>query len=432
MVTQAPQYRGDIAPDGNIVPFPVEPRDVTSPAAIDKLAQASGVEITRDALRARGVLIRSDKKSQFLEDPDFDERHPNVEVIARAGVGHDNIHKGRAARRGISTVSTPGPSSEPVAQHALMLLLALARKMPQNMQHLRKGEWAKKLPEVKPLNTKTMTLGIIGRGRIGQTLETMAGPHFKDIIFADKRDLPGRVSLEELMSRVDAVSVHVDGKKPVVTRELLALAKPGLIIVNTARGAVVDTEALVQAMTEKGVLVGTDVFRLEEKDMFEKDPALAELVRHPNFFGSCHTAASDDATEEALGLEAAQRVIEFAQQATVNPENIPGHTLPRLKPDEESGEFGNGNGEHHTPIIRMALTHESVPGVLATVTGIVAAHHVNIAKLTNVEGGQFDDHQLAMTVADMEKATETTALKIRRAIEEALHPYKSRLLTFAD
>lgn len=429
---ETPQYRGDLAPDGSIVPFAVEPRDVTSSAAVEKIAGAAGVEITHDAQRARGVLIRSDKKSQFLDDPDFDERHPRVEIIARAGVGHENIHKGRASRRGISTVSTPGPSSEPVAQHALMLLLALARKMPHNMRHLKEHRWAKKLPEVKPLNTRTMTLGIIGRGRIGQALQTMAEPHFREILFADKRDLPGKVNLEELMSRSDAVSIHVDGKKPVITRELLALAKPGLILINTSRGGVVDTEALIEAMEQKGILVGSDVFRKEEPEMFDKDPVLAKLVDHPNFLGSCHTAASDDVTEEALGLEASQRVIEFAQQATVNPENIPGHTLPRLKPDEESGEFGNGNGEHHTPVIRMALAHESIPGVLATVTGIVAAHHVNIAKLTNTEGERFDDHQLAMTVADMERVTQETALKIREAIEQAIHPYKSRLLTYAD
>ncbi|MDD4628603.1 MAG: NAD(P)-dependent oxidoreductase [Candidatus Peribacteraceae bacterium] len=426
-------YRGDIAPDGAIVPFPVEPRDVTSPAAVEKLTQAAGMEVTRDALRARGVLIRSDKQSQFLEDRHFDERHPNIEIVARAGVGHDNIDKPRASRRGIVTVSTPGPSAEPVAQHALTLLLMLVRRMHTNGQLLKQHQWGKKRPEAKPMNTKTMTLGIVGHGSIGGKLHAMAAPHFKDVIFTDKRDLPGKVSLEELVRRADALSIHVDGKKPVLTRELIALLKPEAIVVNTARGGVVDTEAIIEAMQERGVFYGADVFRKEEGAMFDLDPALATLVDHPHFTGSCHVAGSDDYTEEQLGLEAAQRVIEFAQQAIVNPDNVPGHTLPHVGIDErEADSDTNGNGHEHIPFTRMSLMHESVRGALAKVTGIVAAYGVNIANLTNKEGDPFEGHRLAMTVADLERVTTETALNIRGAIEEALHPYKTRLLAYED
>lgn len=429
---ETPHYQGDIALDGTIVPFKVEPRDVTSPAAIDRLSQAAGLEVTRDALEARGVLIRSDKQSEFKEDGHFDTRHPKVEIIARAGVGHDNINKGLAGRRGIVTVSTPGPSTEPVAQQALMLLLASTKGLGGSMTALKAHRWAKKQPEAKPRNTRTMTLGIVGHGRIGQALHIMAQPHFKEIIFNDKRDLPGRVSLEELVRRSDAISMHVDGKKPVLTKELLELVRPGLILVNTARGGVVDIEALLEVMKSKGVRVGTDVYRTEGKTMFEDDPTLIPLVDDPNFVGSCHVAASDDETEEQLGFEAADRVIAFAQRATVNPENIPGHTLPRVSIDQEANVDGNGNGGEHLPFIRMALTHESVPGVLAKVTGIVAGHGVNIGRLTNAEGEVFDGHQLAMTEADMERTTRATAMDIRRAIEEALNPYKTRLLTYEE
>lgn len=426
-------YIGDIAPDGTTVPFPVEPRDVKNPTAIEMLAKAAGIEVTADAPRARGVLVRSDKRSNFLEDPDFDERHRNVEIIARAGVGHDNLHKGRAARRGIVTVSTPGPSAEPVAQHALTLLFMLVRRMHTNMQLLKQHQWGKKRPEAKPQNTKTMTLGIIGRGSIGGALQTMAAPHFKDVIFTDKRDLPGKISIEELVRRADALSIHVDGKKPVLTRELIALLKPGAIVVNTARGGVVDTEAIIEAMQQKGVFYGTDVYRKEEEAMFEADPALAALVDDPHFAGSCHVAASDDYTEELLGLEAARRVIEFAQQAVVNPENIPGHTLPRVSVDErESNGFGDGNGHANVPFTRMAIMHESVTGVLAKVTGIIAANGINIGKLTNKEGEPFDGQRLAMTVVDLERARRETALEIQRAIREVLHPHKSRLLAYED
>jgi|GEM_PF-2765793 len=426
-----PQYRGDITADGTIVPFLVEPRDVKNSAAIERLSQAAGIEITRDALRARGVLIRSNNESKFLEDHHFDERHPNVEIIARAGVGHDNIDKGRASRRGIATVSTPGPSSEPVAQHALMLLLALTRRMNANMIALKQHRWAKKAPEAKPQNTHEMVLGIIGRGRIGEALQIMAAPHFKEVIFTDQRDLPGKTSMEELLLKSDAISIHIDGKKPVLTRELLALAKPGLILINTARGTVVDLEALIDAMDEKGILCGADVFRKEDEKMFEQDPMLARLVDHPNFLGTCHTAGSDVRTEELLGLEAAQRVIEFAQRATVNPENLPKHTLPRVSIDEEETS-DNGNGHEHVPIVRLAVTHESIPGALAKITGIITEHHINIADLTNREGEVFDGHQLAMTVVDLERTTKTTAMNIRSAIEKALHPYKTRLLDFAN
>jgi len=430
MAHTLPPYRGDLTPEGSIVPFAVEPRDVTSPAAIEKLAQAAGVIVTNTATHARGILIRSDKKSQFKEDADFEERHPRAEMIARAGVGHDNIDKGRAARRGIATVSTPGPSSEPVAQHALMMLLALARQMPANMAALKAHRWGKKEPEAKPRNTKTMTLGIVGHGRIGQALHRMAEPHFKKILFTDKRDLPGKVALEELVQQCDAISMHVDGNKPILTRELLQLVKPGLILVNTARGGVVDTEALLDAMNGKDIRIGTDVFRTESGDMFAADPILTDLVDHPNFLGSCHVAASDDETEEQLGLEAAQRAIEFAQHAIVNPENIPGHTLPRVSADDDAD--GNGNGDARAPIIRLALMHESVSGVLGNITGIIGQHHINIAALVNKDGPELDGHRLAMTVIDLERVKQDMANRIRDEIVRAVRPHKTRLLTYDE
>lgn len=430
MTNALPPYRGDLKPDGSIVPFTVEPRDVQSHAAIEKLTQAAGVIVTNTATQARGVLIRSDKKSQFKEDADFDERHPRVEMIARAGVGHDNIDKSGAARRGISTVSTPGPSTEPVAQHALMLLLAAAKGVGGSMAALKAHTWAKQKPEAKPRNTRTMTLGIVGHGRIGQALHRMAEPHFGNILFTDKRDLPGKVSLEELVRQCDAISMHVDGNKPVLTRELLQNVRPGLILVNTARGGVVDTEALLEAMNSRNVRIGTDVFRTESSDMFTADPLLAALVDHPNFLGSCHVAASDDETEEQLGLEAAQRVIEFAQHAVVNPENIPGHTLPRVSADDDADD--NGNGDARAPTIRLALMHESISGVLGHITGIIGKYRVNIAALENKEGPEYDGHRLAMTVADMERVHHDTANRIREEIVRAVRPYRNRLLTYDE
>lgn len=430
MANTLPPYLGDLQQDGSIIPFAVEPRDVTSAAAIAKLEAASGIAITRDALRARGVLIRSDKRSRFKEDPEFDERHPRAEVIARAGVGHDNIDKARAARRGIATVSTPGPSTEPVAQHALMLLLAAAKGVGGSMAALKAHIWAKKQPAAKPLNTKTMTLGIIGHGRTGEALHRMAEPHFRKIIFTDKRNVHGKVPIEDLVREADAISMHVDGNKPVLTAELLAQVKEGLVIANTSRGGVIDTEALLRAMQEKNVRVGADVFRTESETMFRDDPVLAELVDHPNFVGSCHVAASDDQTEELLGLEAAARVIEFAQHAIVNSENIPGHTLPRVSVEDDSE--GNGNGQTRATFTRLALTHGSVSGILARVTGVIAEHHINIVALVNKDGQEFDGHRLAMTVADMERVSHETANRIRGAIEESVHPHKTRLLTYEN
>jgi hypothetical protein len=189
-------------------------------------------------------------------------------------------------------------------------------------------------------------------------------------------------------------------------------------VVNTARGEVVDTRALVERMDE-GVHMASDVFPIEGEAMFA-DPSIAAMVRHPNFIGTPHTAASDPVTQKKLGREGAQRMLAFAREGIVNPENIPGHALPRVLPNAP-----------HAPCIRALVTHRSVPGVLALITGIAADAKINIRQLINEEGSHNGGAKLAATVVDLADTQPSDALALMGRMEEKLKIHRRRLLQFS-
>lgn len=408
------QYKGDIQPDGTVAPFGVAARDGVHPDAVRMLTETDAIDIV-DTQEAQGMLIRSATK--FLQREQF-EKYKELMYIARVGVGMDNVDVHLASASGIATVNTPGASTRAVAQRTLAFMLAWSARAIQGTKALLDGQWPKGDKGVEPIDLSEKTLGIIGFGRIGQEVKKFAEPHFARVLFTDVREMPGKIALEELLKESDVVTIHMSGTNEILTAENIALLKPGSLVVNTARGKVINMDALHRRMDE-GVHAALDVFPQEGPKMFENE-AIRGVVHHPHFIGTPHTAASDPITQRNLGKEGAQRMIEFAHQGVINPYDVPGHTLPRVAPSEP-----------RRPGIRAILTHQSVPGVLATITGVVAKSHTNIRELINEEGQYNDEHKLAITTIDLAEDRPDAALQLLRQIEKELQILRKRLLQYS-
>ncbi|WP_276814146.1 D-2-hydroxyacid dehydrogenase [Desulfurococcus amylolyticus] len=239
-----------------------------------------------------------------------------LKVIARAGVGLDNIDVEAAKARGIEVINAPASSSVSVAELAVGLMIAVARKIAFSDRRMRLGEWPKKQAMGIELNGKT--LGIIGAGRIGSTVAKMCRLGLgMNILYYDigrneqlERELGARyVDLETLLKESDVVSIHVPltpETQHLINEKRLRLMKKTAILINTSRGQVVDTNALIKALKEGWIAgAGLDVF---EEEPLPKDHALLKL---DNVVLTPHIGASTVEAQEKAGIEVAEKIIDY-------------------------------------------------------------------------------------------------------------------------
>jgi D-3-phosphoglycerate dehydrogenase len=280
--------------------------------------------IVRSATRADATLIAA---------------APGLRVIARAGTGVDNVDLDAASARGILVVNAPGANSVSVAEHACALMLALARSVTSADRAMKDQRWDKKRLLGAELRGKT--LGLVGLGRVGQEVASRSAAFGMTVVAHDPfiaasvAEAHGveLVPLDDLCRRSDYISLHV----PVTpaTRRLfdasrLALCKPGVRLINTARGELVDEEALAEAI-ERGHVggAGLDVFEVEPPERWRL-AALPQVVATP------HIAASTLEAQEQVGLETALTVRDFLKHGAVrNAINFPAvaaDELARLQP----------------------------------------------------------------------------------------------------
>jgi len=231
----------------------------------------------------------------------------NLKVIGRAGVGLDNVDKKAADARGIKVVNTPAATSVTVAELALGLMLACARSIPQATQSLREGKWEKKAFKGTELFGKT--LGLIGAGRIGSELGKRALAMGMNVLVVDPliKECPfGKTcDFAELIKNADYISLHVP-KTPdtihLINKEAIAQMKKGVVIINCARGGVVDEEALYEALKSGQVgAAGLDVFESEPIKDFK-------LFSLPNVIGTPHVGAQTKEGQERAGIGIAEEV----------------------------------------------------------------------------------------------------------------------------
>lgn len=239
-----------------------------------------------------------------------------LRLIVRAGVGTDNIDLAAADARGIEVLNTPRAATASVVELALGLIFALARHIPRADAALKSGRWAKQ-ELAGGIELAGKTLGIVGIGRIGGALARSALALGMHVVGADTAAAPTgarpgleRTDLETLLARADIVSVHMpprpDGRAE-IDAAAIARMKDGVLLVNCARGGVVDEMALLQAL-ESGKVGGAAL------DVFAEEPPLdLRLARHPRVVCTPHLGASTREAQARIGMEVAQLLLERLQ-----------------------------------------------------------------------------------------------------------------------
>ncbi len=308
--------------------------DSLSKEGLEVLAKAEGIEhdykpgLSEDDLVAAipgydGLIIRSGSKvtARVIAAAD------RLRVIGRAGIGVDNVDKEAASRRGIIVMNTPTGNAVTTAEHALSLLFAVARKIGMADATMKQGIWEKKKLQGRELTGKT--LGVVGLGNIGRIVADRALGLKMKVIGYDPVVTPERaaelgvalVTLEELLSSADAITFHTPltpETKGLVNDTNIARMKKGVIIINAARGAIVDEDALVRGLNS-GQVGGAGI------DVFNQEPCgLTELVKHPNVVATPHLGASTDEAQTRVAVEIAEQVVAYLTSGTItNSVNVP-------------------------------------------------------------------------------------------------------------
>ncbi len=227
---------------------------------------------------------------------------PRLRVVARHGVGLDNVDVEACTRRGVWVVNTPLANAESVAEHAVGLMLAVAKGIVLSDRAMRAGEFDSARRAIgQELYGKT--LGVVGFGRIGQRVAGICRTAFAmPVVFSDvlaHADAAARVQaeqlpLDQLLGRSDVISLHLPltpESRHLINEATLARMKPGVILINTSRGGVVDEQALIRALQEERLSAGLDVY---EEEPLPQDSLLPRL---PNVILTPHSASH---TEQAL------------------------------------------------------------------------------------------------------------------------------------
>ncbi len=284
---------------------------ITVPAEPDAVGAAPHRAAFRDADAA---LVRL-----FQVGAEDIKNAPRLKVIAKHGVGVDNIDCESATSRGLPVVYTPGSNGQTVAEHAMALMLALSRQIYPSSHAIRSGTMEDR-NRFQGVELAGKNLALIGLGRIGSRLAGIASGGFGMKVRAYDPFLhPGSTtgaavledSLEALLAWADFVSLHVplsDATHHLIDQERLKLMKPGCRLVNTSRGSVIDEAALGQALRD-GRLAGVAL------DVFEEEPLPADhpLCRTPNTLLTPHISGLTDSALERASLMAAQGILDVLQ-----------------------------------------------------------------------------------------------------------------------
>jgi len=289
-----------------------------------KLLESSGFEVIVKEYPSNNELVKLIKgfdalivRSKPLVTRDVIEAANKLKVIGRAGVGLDNIDLEAAKEKGIAVFNAPGAPTNSVAELAIGLMLAVLRKIAYADRNMREGKWVKKECLGQELHGKI--LGVIGMGRIGRAVARIAHHGFgMRIIYYDIIRCPREIEeelkaqfldLETVLSEADVITIHVPltpQTKHLINEERLKLMKPTAILINTSRGGVIDTNALVKAL-KKGWIAGAGL------DVFEEEPLPSNhpLTKLDNVVLTPHIGANTIEAQERAGIEIAKKIIGF-------------------------------------------------------------------------------------------------------------------------
>jgi len=324
------------------------------------------VEAIRDS-QADVLVVRSTKVSEAMLDAG------RLSLVVRAGAGFNTIDVKAASARGIYVSNCPGKNSVAVAELAFGLILALDRRLADNVAELRGGKWNKKeFGKARGLHGRT--LGLVGLGQIGREMIKRAKAFGMNVTgwsrsltpeSAAELGISFRQTIIEVAHDCDILSLHLalaPDTRGIINADVFEVMSPGSYLINTSRAEIVDQAALKQAIKTKGIRAGLDVFADE--------PATAtgdfddEIVTLPNVYGTHHIGASTDQAQEAIAAETVRIIREF----------------------KETGRVPNVvNLADHTPATHLLVVrHQDRPGVLAHVLNEIKAANLNVQRMENI------------------------------------------------
>lgn len=332
----------------------------------DKLAEVIG--------QYDGLAIRSATKVTAA----LLEHATNLKVVGRAGIGTDNVDKDAASKKGVIVMNTPFGNMITTAEHAIAMMFAVARQLPEASASTHAGKWEKSKFMGVELTGKT--LGVIGAGNIGGIVcDRARGLKMKVVAYdpflgEEKAAKMGveKVELDDLLTRADFITLHVpltDQTRNILSKENLAKTKKGVRIINCARGGLVDEEALAELL-KSGHVAGAGF------DVFAEEPAKENVLFNlPNVVCTPHLGASTTEAQENVALQVAEQMSNYLIDGAVeNALNMPSMTAEEAKVMgpwvKLAGHLGSFIGQ---------LTDEPVKAINILYDGVVA--EMNLAAL---------------------------------------------------
>ena len=328
---------------------------------------------------ANAVLIRSATKM----DEEALKAAPALKVIARAGVGLDNVDIKAATNQGVMVVNAPTSNVISAAELAIGHIMSLARNIPAANSSMQAGKWQRSAFSGVELYEKT--IGIIGLGRIGTLVAQRLAGFGSTLIGYDPYVTQARaeqlgvelVDMDDLMKRSDFITIHIP-KLPettgMISTEQFAIAKPNLRIVNCSRGGIIDEEALYEALVS-GKIAGAGL------DVYVSEPPIGSaLIGLENIQLTPHLGASTEEAQEKAGVSVARSVrLALAGDLVPDAVNVAGGEI------DDSVKPGIGLAEKLGMII-AGLAHTSIVSVEFEARGEIAAHDVTVLKLAALKG----------------------------------------------
>ena len=350
----------------------------------------AGLGKNREALLAiigdyDGLAVRSGTEV----DAELIAKATKLKVVGRAGIGVDNIDLAAASQRGIVVMNTPEGNVVTTAEHAISLMCALTRKIPQATASMRAGKWEKTKFEGRELFEKT--LGVIGLGNIGKIVADRARGLRMKVLAHDPYVTKERArelgvvlaDLDEILRRSDVITLHVpllDSTRNIIDAGAIEKMKPGALLVNAARGGLVDESAVASAVAS-GRLGGAAF------DVFVEEPPSADcpLLGVENIIVTPHLGASTSEAQENVAVAVAHQIVEFLTAGTVknaiNAPSVPSELLELIGPYIELGrKLGRFAAELHTGSVQKlrfmfggeAAEQRTDPISIAILRGILA------------------------------------------------------------
>lgn len=399
----------------------------------DKLAE-EGLDFLNGSGIAYDVKTGLDEAGLIAEAPNYDAiacrsgikvtapvleagAKGKLKAVARAGVGVDNIDLDAATNQGVLVLNTASASTLSTAEHAIALMFALARKIPSADAHVRSGQWKRNSFSGTQLAGKT--LGVVGLGRIGQTVAVRALAMEMDVVgfdpfFPAETALDGKVKIvkdfDEFLKQIDVITFHVPGgdatKHLLDRRRLFEVAKPNLLVVNDARGEVLDEYALAEALKE-GKIAGAAI------DVYETEPPQKDhpLFGLENVVLTPHLGASTEEAQTAVSVEACKALVAYLQNGEIRGAvnaggiklDVPADEMPLLELASRIGRLLSAYADGGIKSITLRASGSKAPKHMQTMLRLAAVEMlrdhmagptnvINIEKLAADRGIELNMH----------------------------------------